>query len=109
MAKHEFGILPQAPLPGERFDRYEPQRYSCIAVEDNDLLPLLDRLAAIRFYWHSTSVQGDGLAYCGITLLSPAMSEAMLPIVSDNPRLAPLRLLLESAARDRNYVIHFGI
>ena len=26
MAKHEFGIMPTAPVPGQRFDEYEPRK-----------------------------------------------------------------------------------
>ncbi|MBE5972711.1 MAG: hypothetical protein E7246_09380 [Lachnoclostridium sp.] len=35
MAKHEFGIMQNAPKPGERYDEYEPQKYLCISVDDN--------------------------------------------------------------------------
>lgn len=37
MAKHEFGIMERAPSPGERYDTYEPERYGCISVLDEDL------------------------------------------------------------------------
>ena len=40
MAKHEFGILSRVPLPGERYDCYEPEKYACISVEDT----MIDRL-----------------------------------------------------------------
>ena len=38
MPKHEFGIMQEAPAPGVRYDEYEPQRYRCIAVDDDALL-----------------------------------------------------------------------
>ena len=30
MAKHEFGIMMDAPQPGKRYDEYEPWKYDCI-------------------------------------------------------------------------------
>lgn len=40
MATHEFGILPQAPAPGRRYDSYEPEKYRCISIDDEALAPL---------------------------------------------------------------------
>ena len=35
MAKHEFGIMMDAPQPGKRYDEYEPWKYDCISVDDD--------------------------------------------------------------------------
>ena len=37
MAKHEFGIMIDAPQPGKRYDEYEPWKYACISVDDDYL------------------------------------------------------------------------
>ena len=42
MPKHEFGIMPQAPQAGKCFDKYEPEKYNCISVSDDDLQPCLE-------------------------------------------------------------------
>ena len=34
MAKHEFGIMMDAPQQGTRYDEYEPWKYTCISVDD---------------------------------------------------------------------------
>ena len=52
MAKHEFGIMERAPSPGERYDTYEPERYGCISVPDEDLEGLFADLR-INVYWHT--------------------------------------------------------
>ena len=52
MAKHEFGIIERAPSPGERYDTYEPERYGCISVPDEDLEGLFADLR-INVYWHT--------------------------------------------------------
>ena len=78
MAKHEFGIMHIAPKFGERYDTYEPQKYDCIFVEDDDILPILEQLQEIDFYWHTLDVSGKGLAYYGVTLISPEASKAFL-------------------------------
>ena len=50
MAKHEFGIMPKAPRYGERYDRYEPEKYACISVDDDYVAAIAERLTAIDFY-----------------------------------------------------------
>lgn len=37
MARHEFGMMPQAPAAGQRFEKYEPGKYRCIPVEDDEI------------------------------------------------------------------------
>ena len=61
MAKHEFGIMKRAPSPGERYDTYEPERYGCISVPDEDLEGLFADLR-INVYWHTLDRLEKGLA-----------------------------------------------
>ncbi|MGN0548917.1 MAG: hypothetical protein ACI4IM_04910 [Acutalibacteraceae bacterium] len=109
MAIHEFGIMEHEPLVGERFDDYEPQKYNCVSVDDENILALSERLSQIQFYWHSVDITGNGLAYCGITLISPEKANEMLNIIKDIPELSELTVLLNRAYREGKYVIHFGI
>lgn len=109
MLKHEFGIMPKAPKPGKRYDKYEPQKYDCISVDDAYLQEVTDRLIAIDFYWHALSVRGRGLAYCGITLIPPDSLKVFADVVTDIPQLRELAELLKKAARESKWVIHFGI
>ena len=41
MARHEFGVMPLAPEAGQRFEKYEPGKYRCIPVEDDEIERLL--------------------------------------------------------------------
>lgn len=109
MLKHEFGIMPKAPKPGKRYDKYEPQKYDCISVDDAYLQEVTDRLIAIDFYWHTLSVRGRGLAYCGITLIPPDSLKVFADVVTDIPQLRELAELLKKAACESKWVIHFGI
>ena len=69
MAKHEFGIMIDSPQPGKRYDKYEPEKYACISVDDVYLEGIGERILSVDFYWHTLSVKGKGLSYCGITLV----------------------------------------
>ena len=109
MAVHEFGILPAAPQPGQSFERYEPERYSCISVEDIFLEPFFPELAKERFFWHSLDRPGPGLAETGITLLPPDTLAGCLDALPEREELAELRALLLKAKAGQNYVIHFGL
>lgn len=43
MPEHNFGIMQTAPEKGKRFDNYTPEKYSCISVDDDDIMPLLEK------------------------------------------------------------------
>lgn len=109
MAKHEFGIMPDAPAFGKRYDEYEPHRYSCIRVDDESLEQAAEKLQSVDCFWHTTDVPGKGLAYCGITLIPPSSLGAFLNVIRDDPDLSELAKLLEEAEKENRWVIHFGI
>ena len=81
MAKHEFGIMMDAPQQGTRYDEYEPWKYACISVDDTYLEGVVKRLTSIDFYWHTLSVKGKGLAYCGVTLVPPCSLKAFIDVM----------------------------
>ena len=109
MAKHDFGILSRVPLPGERYDCYEPEKYACISVEDTMIDRLWDRLERIPCFWHTVDAPGLGLAGCGVTLIPPRSLPALLAAVGEDPALAAWAALLENARAQKKWVIHFGL
>ena len=110
MAVHEFGILP-APPPDQRFDEYEPEKYTCIAVDDEQLFPLLDSLMPCVCYGHSLQSPIRGLEYTGISLIPPETLPQMASILEScsEPGLSELLSLVRRAQAEGRYVIHFGI
>ncbi|MCI8443450.1 MAG: hypothetical protein HFG27_13150 [Provencibacterium sp.] len=109
MAAHEFGIMDRAPTLKERYERYEPEKYTPVRVEDELLAPLLPQLGELDFFWHSLERPAKGLAYTGITLISPAAMDGLLKILGSRPELDELRNLLLRAKAAGKFVIHFGI
>ena len=109
MAKHEFGIMMDAPQQGKRYNEYEPWKYACISVDDAYLEGVVERLTSIDFYWHTLSVKGKGLAYCGVTLVPPCSLKAFIYVIADNSELSELKKLLEKALSNNKWVIHYGL
>lgn len=109
MAKHEFGIMDQAPQSGARYDAYEPGRYRCISVEDADLENIVADFRHIDCCWHSPDVKEKGLAYCGVTLIPPASHRAFLDALGGAAALSPLRALFRKAMEENRWIIHFGL
>ena len=109
MAKHEFGIMPCAPKVQERYDTYEPEKYGCIAVDDDLIETLAQEWSGIDTYWHTVDRPAKGLAYCGITLIPPESSRDMIMIKREKEEFQPLRELLQQAAAENRFVIHFGL
>ena len=109
MPKHEFGIMKNPPKSGERYDRYEPDKYDCISVDDGSVFPLLNPLNGVKCYWHTLDRPEFGLADHGITLIPPESLDSILEILESRPDLTELSSLLSAAKRERAFVIHFGI
>lgn len=110
MAKHEFGIMPEAPRACERFDDYDPWKYEDVITVDNDYIEAVaQELVGIQMYAHTIDVPCSGLAYCGITLIPPDALERFLNIIAEEDYFAPLSTLLQKARQQNKYVIHFGL
>ena len=109
MAVHQFGLLPCAPRPGDRFDRYEPEKYQCIAVRDDWLDDLLISFKRIRTYWHSPDLPSAGLDEAGITLIPPHSAGQMVALIGEAEEMTGLKRLLSEAEHMQSWMIHFGI
>lgn len=109
MAKHEFGIMNDAPEKGKWYDNYEPQKYNCISIDDNIIENVDPKLSNIDFYWHTLDVKGKGLAYCGVTLIPPESTQAFIDAVKDVSEAFELRELMRNATEENKWIIHFGL
>lgn len=109
MSVHEFAIMPQNPQKGQRYDEYEPQKYACIAVPDDAIEGILQKLNEIDFYHHVVYQPKKGLAYCGITLIPPTSDREFIDVIGENEELSNLKALLETALMYDKWIIHFGI
>ena len=109
LARHEFGIMQNAPKPRKRYDEYEPKKYNCISVDD-DYVEIIDaNLNNVDFYWHTLDVPAKGIAYTGITLVPPTALQAFIAVIKDITELNELKDLLEKALVENKWVIHFGL
>lgn len=109
MAGHEFGIMQNDPKPGKRYDKYEPQKYNCISVNDDYVEIIVANLYNVDFYWHTLDVPAKGIAYTGITLIPPKSISSFTAAIKDNVELNELKDLLEKALVENKWVIHFGL
>ncbi len=109
MSVHEFAIMPQNPQKEQRYDEYEPQKYACIAVPDDAIEGILQKLNEIDFYHHVVYQPKKGLAYCGITLIPPTSDREFIDAIGENEELSNLKALLETALMYDKWIIHFGI
>ena len=109
MSYHNFGIMQIPPEYGKRYDEYEPEKYNCISVNNDYIESIVNNLNNIDFYWHTLDVSGKGLAYCGITLISPSSMQKFISVIENNSKLNELKELLSKALNENKWVIHFGI
>ena len=105
---HEFGILPDAPESGARYDRYVPCHDS-VSVDDDAFAAILHRFDHMDFYWHTTAVKEKGINYCGITLIPPSSMQAFAEVLRGNPAFYALYELACTAQTANKWLIHFGI
>lgn len=106
---HEFGIMENAPKQGKRYDKYEPQKYNCISVNDDYLEEIVTNFSHIDLYWHTLDVKGKGIAYWGITLILPCSIQSFIDVIKDISALSELKELSEKAQKENRWIIHFGL
>ncbi|MBP1546956.1 MAG: hypothetical protein J6A37_10180 [Oscillospiraceae bacterium] len=109
MSMHEFGIMETAPVSGERFDVYEPEKYNCISVNDDFIEPVIHKLTGIKFFAHTVDFPINGLNYCGITLIPPESAMPFISVIEGTDGFSELCVLLRRAYSENKWVIHFGI
>jgi len=74
----EFGLMEKPPRLHARYDKYEPEKYHCVEIDDDDIEPLMMEFQKIPCFYHTRQKPGMGLAWCGITLIPPEAAEAFL-------------------------------
>ncbi|MDD6527566.1 MAG: hypothetical protein PUF31_07185 [Oscillospiraceae bacterium] len=109
MPKHQFGIMRQNPKAGKRYDQYEPERYGCLAVEDEIIEIFSEKIGSLDMFWHTVDKPAKGLAYCGVTLIPPESAQSMIAVADGKPELSELCELLRQAQSQNKFIIHFGI
>ena len=109
MLKHQFGIMMADPEPGQIFEEYEPEKYDCIAVGDEYIQEVVEKLAGVSVYWHGLDRPESGLACHGITLIPPESIAEVVEAVRDVPEMRRLMEMLVVAEREQKFVIHFGV
>ena len=109
LARHEFGIMQNAPKPRKRNDEYDPQKYNCISVDDDYVEKIDAKLNNIDFYWNTLDGPAKGIAYTGVTLIPPSSIQAFTAVIKDIAELSELKDLLKKALVENKWVIHFGL
>lgn len=110
----EFGIIDEFDEYKD-YSEYEPQKYNCVAIEDDFLDDWWDGLKSIKTYFHTYSRPECGLARWGVTLIPPqSLDELIMTIMDDSrskssPELIALIRLLGKALIENKYVIHYGV
>ena len=94
MPVHYFRIMNEAPVKGQDYSFEPEEREKCVAVHDDNILPLLTRLKEVKCCWHSLDREENGLAYYGITLIPPRSCEQIIEIIQDCDRLEELLRIL---------------
>ncbi len=118
LAKHEFGII-DSFKENKWYSEYEPEKYNCISVDDDVLEELIikynEELMAIKTYFQVTTQPGNGLDYCGVTLIPPESLKQFRDIIikaNNHYKSQELQLLIEklsNAISEDKYLIHYGI
>ena len=109
MLKHQFGIMMADPELGQIFEEYEPEKYDCIAVDDEYVQEVAEMLAGVSVYWHGLDRPESGLVYHGITLIPPESIEEVIEAIKDVPEMRRLMEMLVVAERKQKFVIYFWV
>ncbi|ASA22452.1 hypothetical protein [Paenibacillus donghaensis] len=110
----QFGIV-EIFEEDKDYSDYEPEKYNCVAIDDDYLNEWWEELTLLQTYSHSYSRPEFALARWGVTLIPPASLAAFYDIVAKDHRartsqeLLDLMTLLRQAISENKYVIHYGV
>ncbi len=110
----EFGIIDEF-IKDKDYSDYEPEKYHCVAINDDIISDWWDKLTLIKTFFHCYNRPSFALARWGVTLIPPESLEAFYEIVSSDRRsksskeLIDLIILLRTAISENKYVIHYGV
>jgi len=111
---NEFGIIEQFEKDKD-YSKYEPEKYHCIAVDDDIVNNLIKPLSIMKSYWHSFSHPEFGLDHWGITLIPPESLDLFFEVILKSKdfkmseELSVLASLIIKAKQDNKFIIHYGI
>ncbi|SKC73428.1 hypothetical protein [Maledivibacter halophilus] len=111
----EFGIIDNFDKNKDYSSEYEPQKYNCIAIDDDIIDGWWNELVLIKTYFHNYNRPEYALARWGVTLIPPESLDAFYNIITndnrsrDSKELANLMALIRKAIRENKYVIHYGV
>ena len=108
---HDFGVIPAFDPHSPEYEEYTPEKYGCVPVDDDDMLPVMEKLRDLDTFYHRGSRPAKGFAWCGITLIPPASLGAFLAAVEEekSPAFAPLAEKIREAMAEGKYMIHYGL
>lgn len=115
MPRAEFGIIDEFEKDKDYSDDYEPEKYHCIAINDDFINAWWSNLTQIKTFFHHYDRPEFSLARWGVTLIPPESLEAFYNIVStdkcskSSKELINLMILLRKAISEKKYVIHYGV
>ncbi|MFT8349136.1 hypothetical protein [Clostridium saccharoperbutylacetonicum] len=111
----EFGIVDEFEKDKDYSVEYKPQKYNCIAIDDNILNDWWTKLILIKTYFNNYFRPNFALAKWGVTLIPPQSLEDFYKIVSKDKRsksakeLVDLMILLRKAISENKFIIHYGV
>ena len=114
MPAHEFGII-EFINKHKDYSHYCPKKYNCLSVDDDIILPLMEKLNIMQTYYHNLNRSEYGLAYYGVTLIPPNSLKYFQDVLlkekslKNSKDLNQLISLVMIAIEKNKYLIHYGI
>ena len=110
----QFGIIDNFKRDKDYSD-YDPEKYSCIDIDDDILDEWWNELSLMKTYFHCYSRPSSSLARYGVTLIPPESLQTFYKVVSKDKKsklskeLIDLMALLRRAISENKYIIHYGV
>lgn len=110
----EFGIIDNFEKDKDYSD-YEPEKYQCIAINDDFINDWWNSLKLIQTYFQCYNRPALALDRWGTTLIPPKSLEPFYDIVASDKRsktseeLIDFMIMIRKAISENKYVIHYGV
>lgn len=108
---HEFGIIDKFSKRLKKFEKYQPEKYNCISIDEDYIFSIAEKINDISMINPSLNEECYGLCYYGVTIIPESSLEKFKNILvsENNDSYKQLIFLVNRAITEHKNIIHYGV
>ena len=95
----------------KKYSKYQPEKYNCISIDDDYILPLGEKLYGIKMINPCLNEKCKTLCYYGVTIIPvESLSQFRTVFIEENNHVYNQMIsLIDRAIAEQKNIIHYGV